>query len=289
MANKIGILVDSTADFPKDVAEKLGVRIAPIHVNIDGEDFLDGVTVTNLEVISCLKNGSDVHTSPPTPHEYAEIYDDMLRTYEWVISFHMSSHLSDCYKSAKNSMNLLFDDQQDKIEIIDTGNVSGGQAMIVKKARELILEGVTPGKLYKRLSPFMKNSPMCFTVEDLKWLKRGGRIGTMAAMIGTWLNIKPVIGLIKSELRPVGKYKGKDLAVQGMIKKALEINKQVPGGYEIWVSHIDDPDTGKLMRETLARELHKSIDEIKLVEIGSTIAAHCGPGSCGWAMLPTFK
>ncbi|MBU1170053.1 MAG: DegV family protein [Proteobacteria bacterium] len=289
MGEKIGIVADSTADFPEEIAEKLGVRSAPIHVYVDGENFLDGVTISKQDVVDALKNGSTVHTAPPTPHEYAEIYDDMLQTHDRIISLHVSSQFSDCYKSAKNSLNLLFEDQEDKVEIIDTGSVSGGQALIVKKARELILEGVSTGKLYKRLAPFMKNSPLCFTVADLKWLKKGGRIGTLAAMFGTLLNIKPVIGLIKAELKPVGKYRGKDQAILGMIKKAVEISKQIPGGYDIWVSHIDDPEGGNFMRESLAKQLDKTLDDIKMVEIGSTIAAHCGPGSCGWAMMPSFK
>lgn len=288
MGEKIGILSDSTADFPDHVAKTLGIRSAPIHVYINGENFLDGVSITKQDVVDALKKGHKVHTAPPTPHEYAEIFDDMLKTYDRVISFHISSQFSDCYKSAKNSLSLLYEDQEDKVEIIDTGNVSGGQALIVKKAQDLIQEGVSPGKLYKRLSPFMKNSPLCFTVDDLKWLKKGGRIGSMAAMFGTLLNIKPVIGLIKAELKPVGKYRGKDQALLGMIKKAVEISKQIPGGFDIWVSHVDDPEGSSFMRESLAEQLNKPLDDIKMVEIGSTIAAHCGPGSCGWAMMPAL-
>ena len=289
MPEKIGIIADSTADFPEHVAEELNIRSAPIHVYIDGENFLDGVTITKQDVIKSLKKGSSVHTAAPTPHEYAEIFDDMLSTYDRIISLHVSSQFSDCYKSAKNSLHLLFEDQEDRVEIIDTGSVSGGQALIAKKARELINEGVSTGKLYKRLQPYMKNSPLCFTVEDLKWLKKGGRISTLAAMFGTLLNIKPVIGLIKSELKPVGRYKGKDHAIEGMIKKAVEISHQISGNYDIWVSQIDDLTSANYMRENLANQLKKPIEEIKMVEIGSTIAAHTGPGSCGWAIMPSFK
>ena len=108
-------------------------------------------------------------------------------------------------------------------------------------------------------------------------------------MFGTLLNIKPVIGLIKSELKPVGRYKGKDHAIEGMIKKAVEISHQISGNYDIWVSQIDDLTSANYMRENLANQLKKPIEEIKMVEIGSTIAAHTGPGSCGWAIMPSFK
>ncbi|MFA6010275.1 MAG: DegV family protein [Desulfobacteraceae bacterium] len=286
MAEKVGIIADSTADFPRNMMEELNITSAPIHVIVDGEQFLDGISITKKDVITYLKKGKHVSTSPPSPHEYAEIFDDMLQKYDRVVSFHVSSNFSDCYKSAKNALNLLFQDQEDKVEVIDTGSVSGGQALIVKKARELINQGTPTGKLYKRLVPYMKNSPLCFTVEDLKWMKKGGRLGTFSAMIGTLFNIKPVIGLIKAELKPVGRYKGKDLAIAGMIRKAVDISRQIGGPYEIWVSHIDDQDSAEFMRKNLSEQLEKPITEIRMVEIGSTIAAHAGPGCCGWAIMP---
>jgi DegV family protein with EDD domain len=287
MAEKIGIVADSTADFPVNLAEKLGIKSAPIHVFVDGENFLDGITISKQDVINSLRKGSSIHTTPPTPHEYAEIFDTMLQKYDRVVSLHVSSQFSDCYKSAKNALNLLFEDQMDRVEVIDTGSVSGGQALIAKKTHDLIKEGVTPGKLYKRLQPFMKNSPLCFTVEDLKWLKKGGRISTMTALFGALLNIRPVIGLIKSELKPVGRYKGKNQAIEGMIKKAGEIIRQLSGNYEIWIMHIDDETSASYMQEALARDLDKKPEDFPMVEIGSTIAAHAGPGSCGWAIMPS--
>jgi DegV family protein with EDD domain len=266
--------------------EELQIRPAPIHVIVDGQNFLDGVSITKQQVIECMRKGSTIKTAPPSPHEYAELYDSMLKTYDRVVSFHVSSQFSDCYKSAKNALSLLYEDQEDRVEVIDTASVSGGQALIVKKGWELINQGIPIGKLYKRLVPFMKNSPLCFTVEDLKWLKKGGRIGTLSALIGTFLNIKPVIGLNKGELRPVGRYKGKDQAIDGMIRKAVEIIRQIGGPYEIWVSHIDDPDSAELMRKNLSGLLEIPSGNIRMVEIGSTIAAHAGPGSCGWAIMP---
>jgi DegV family protein with EDD domain len=286
MTERIAIVADSTADFPLHMTDELNVKSAPIRVFVDGISYMDGVTISKKEVIDCMKKGSQVRTAPPSPHEYAEIFDTLLKTHDRVISFHVSSHFSDCFKSAKNALTLLFKDQEERVQVIDTGSVSGGQALIVKKARELLNKGVTAADLYSRLVPYMKGSPLCFTVEDLKWLKKGGRIGTMAAVMGTLLNIKPVIGLVESELKPVGRYRGKDQAIGGMIRKAVEIIYEMEGSYEIWVSHIEDPDSAEFMRKNLSEQLEKPMDDIKMVEIGSTIAAHAGPGSCGWAIMP---
>ncbi len=286
MPEKIGIVADSTSDFPRNMAEELKITFAPIHVFVDEENFLDGVAISKKEVIDQLKRGSQVRTTPPTPHEYAEIFENLLKTHDRVISFHVSSHLSDCYKSARNALSLLFKDQEARVQIIDTGSVSSGQAQIVKKARELIDQGVKAADLPGVIDPFMRAGQLCFTVEDLKWLKRGGRIGTMAAFMGTLLNIKPVIGLVDSELKPVGRYRGKDQAITGMIRKAVEISYGLEGPYDLWVSHIDDPESAEFMRKSLCEQLEKPVEAIRMVEIGSTIAAHAGPGSCGWAIMP---
>ena len=287
MSEKIGIIADSTADFPIGLTDELDIKHAPIHIMVDGENYLDGVNISKKEVITYMKKGCDVYTTPPSPSEYADIFDNMLSQYNKVISLHVSSQFSNCYTSAKNSLNLLFADQEKNIKIIDTENVTGGQALIAKKARELFSKGIPFEAIEKNLQPFVNNSPVCFAVEDLKWLRKGGRLSTLSAVFGNILNIKPVIGLIKAELKPVGKYRGKPQAINGMIKKAVEISKQIPNGYEIWVSHVDDEKSGIFMQETLAETLKKDISEIKMVEIGSTIAVHAGPGCCGWAILPS--
>lgn len=287
MSEKIGILADSTADFPEGLTEELDIRHAPIHIVIDGVTYLDGINISKKEVIGHMKKGADIYTTPPSPSEYADIYDDMLCQYDRVLSLHVSRQFSNCYKSALNSRNLLFQDQEDKVKVIDTENVTGGHAMIAKKARELFSEGVPFQDIDKYLKPFINNSPVCFAVEDLKWLRKGGRLSTLSAVFGNMLNIKPVIGLIKAELKPVGKYRGKGQAIEGMIKKAVQITDQISNEYEIWVSHIDDQQSVELMQSELSEKLNKDISEIRMVEIGSTIAVHAGPGCCGWAIMPS--
>lgn len=287
MGEKIGIIADSTADFPRGMAKELDIKYAPVHIIINEEDHLDGIDITKKEVLGYMKKGYDVQTAPPSPSEYADIFDNMLTKYDKIISLHVSSQFSDCYKSAKNALNLLYIDQEERIKLIDTKNVTGGQALIAKKTRELTSKGVSFKDIENKLNPFMKNSPICFAVEDLKWLQKSGRMGTLSALFGNLLKIKPVIGLIEAKLKPVGKYKGKQQAINGMVKKAYEISQQIPKGYEIWVSHIDDVNSGKYMQEKLSEILDKNINEIKMVEIGSTIAVHAGPGCCGWAIMPS--
>ena len=124
MAQRIGIVVDSTADFPIEVAEDLQIHIVPVHIFIDGKDYLHGDTISNQQVIDSLHQHKEVKTAPPFPAEYSDLYTRIGHRYDTILSFHVSSELSDCYSSAKNSVRILYDDIAQKIEMVDTQNVT---------------------------------------------------------------------------------------------------------------------------------------------------------------------
>jgi len=107
--NNIAFVTDSTADFPDGAVEKLGLHIIPIHILINGNDFLHDVTISNQDVIDHMKIKLEVKTAPPMPGEYSYVYERLLtkEKYDKVVSFHVSDNLSNCYKSAKNSLKLL--------------------------------------------------------------------------------------------------------------------------------------------------------------------------------------
>jgi len=210
MIEKIGIITDSTADFPEGMAKELEINIIPIHIFVDGNDYLHGVTISNQDVVECLNEDRDVKTAPPFPSEYSDFYEKMAGKYDRILSFHVSSDLSDCFKSANNSMRILSDKAEDKITLIDTRNVSVGQALIIRKAVELKKKYNSPDSMKKYLEPFIKNSMLLFTVENLYWLKRAGKLNIFSSLIGNFLNVKPVIVLKSGKLVSIGKHKGRE-------------------------------------------------------------------------------
>lgn len=278
MIKKIGIITDSTADFPEGMAEELEINTIPIHIFVDGDDFLHGVTISNQDVVECLNEDRDVKTAPPFPSEYSDFYEKMAGKYDRILSFHVSSDLSDCYKSANNSMKILSDKAAEKITLIDTRNVSVGQALIIKKAVEMKKKYNSPDSMKKYLEPLINNSMLLFTVENLYWLKRAGKLNIFSSLMGNFLNVKPVIGLKSGKLVPMGKHKGREPALEEMIKLAREKYEEFGLHQDIWIAHADALEEAVGIQETLMEISEDIRSNIRVLEIGPTIAAHTGPG-----------
>lgn len=286
MKKKIGFVCDSTADFPPGLTEKLGLHIIPVHIVVDGKDHLHGVSIDNAGVIAALKKKRDVYTRPFLPGECAALYDSLLETYERIVSFHLSTHLSGCYQSAVSALNLMFEEDADRISVLDTGSVSATLGLAVMKSVErLRAPGAVPS-LQQCLAPYRDGAFMIFTVEDLQWLKRGGRVSAFAAFVGGMLNIKPIITLEDARLVPREKHRGKKHALKRMVELAEENFRRMQGNCHLWIAYAGNLSEVMLTREKLAARIDRSVEEIKLVEIGATIAVHAGPGSVAISMVP---
>lgn len=285
MPESVAILSDSTADFAPGVAERLGIHFAPIHVYVNEVDHLDGVTIQNEDLIKHLWDNKEVKTAPPYPGEYATHLDKLLASHEHVVSFHVSSKLSGCFSSANSAVKFIRGDMSGRITLIDTRNLSIGQSLLVEQAVELLRAGVPAVKLPEALEPYMVKSHLCFTVEKLTWLRRGGRISALAAFMGGMLNIKPVIVLSDGAMRPVEKIRGKQATLDKMAEMAASLNQAYNGRVRVRVAHVDAAEDAAYLRRQLIDKLGLSEPSVPLVSIGATIAAHAGPGCCAWALM----
>lgn len=286
MAKPVGIVVDSGADFPIGMIEKYGIHILPVHIFVDGKDHLHGIDISNTEVLDSMKNGSEVHTAPFYPSECADFYERLLSRYEKVVSFHLSTHLSDNYRCAKSSLNLMDEKDAERVYIFDLKSVSVSLGMIVKKAIQLIKDNCELSKLESFLKPYMKDVRMWFTVGDLIWLKRGGRVSSFQAFFGGMLDIKPIIGLEDARLVPMEKHRGKKPAMKRLVEIAEEANHQFEGRCDFSAVYTDNYDEVMVTRERLAARIGRNIEDIDFVQVGATASVHTGPGSLGLAMVP---
>ena len=283
---KIGIVVDSAADLPEGMVEAFGIHVLPVHIFVDGRDHLHGVTIHNKDVVAHLKRFRKVHTSPYFPSECADFYEKLLFKYEKLISFHVSTELSGNYQSALNSINLLMEEDASRITVIDSGNVSIGQGLFVKRAVEYLSSDPDVNGLEKSLDLLKKYSFFCFTVDNLIWLKQGGRVSAFSAFVGSMLNIKPIISLKGARLIPVEKHRGRQSSIKRLIQMASEKYKHYRGKCDIWVAHVDALDDAIFLSEELSVKMGLDLGEIEIVDIGATIAVHAGPGGLCIAMMP---
>ncbi len=285
MVKKIGIAVDSTADFPDGFAEKFDLNVIPVHVVVNGTDYLDGISISNSDIIQYMKQGAEITTRAPAPASYADHFEKFLKKYDYIISFHVSSELSDCFQSAKSALRLLNDDLTKKIKIIDTKSISIGQALYALKSINVMRDTRSVANLEAKLEEIMETSVNSFTVDSLKWLKRSGRIGAAGAMLGNMLNIKPIISVQNAKLALIGKVRGKRAALDQMASAAGQMKNRFGGNYDVWVGHCDAIDDAGYLKEKLANALNMDHQSIAIVEAGASVAVKVGPGSCNWGMV----
>ena len=286
MDNRIGLVCDSTADFPEGLAESLGLHILPVHIVVDGEDHLHGQSISNQEVVAALKRHRDVHTEPFYPHECADFFERMLDRYDRIVSFHLSTELSGNYKSATAALNLMFEEDARRVKVMDLRGVSVSLGLVVKKAVDLLHDDGNLESLETRLQPYLKDLFMGFTVQDLAWLKKGGRVSTLAAFVGGMLNIKPIIRLEDARLVPREKMRGKKPALKRLVQLAVDKYRHLNGQCEVWLAYNDNLDEAMTTRDKLAARLECPADRINLAEVGATISVHTGPGAICIAMSP---
>lgn len=287
MKESLGFVCDSSADFPPGLVKELGIHVLPVHIFVDNKEYLHGHTINNNEVIKALKNKRDVYTKPFFPHECQELFRKLLKRYEDVVFLHISSHLSDIHKSARMALNLLSNDEKERIHLIDLKTVSIHMGQSVKKAVDYMRS--SPGKSLKEvesmLSATRKNSFMGFTVDSLYWLRKGGRISALQSIVGGILNIKPTIVLDNDRLQPKEKHSGKKPALKNLVEMAADISRRLSKDCDIWLGYTDNLDEVMFTREKLATLLDRKVEDMKLIQIGATISAHTGPGCVGISIM----
>ena len=284
MARKTALVCDSTADFPPGMAEQLGLHILPVHIFVNGRDHLHGENISNSDVIRGLRKKRDVYTAPFYPYECAELYDDLLQQYDDVVSFHLSTELSGNYKSACTARQLLFEEDARRVHVIDLGAVSVSLGLVVRQATAMLRSGVPAAALEKHIAPYRQNVFMSFTVENLIWLKKGGRVNAFEAFVGNMLDIKPIIHLESARLMPIEKHRGKKPALKRLVSMAEENYRRFKGNCDVWLAYADNMEEVLVTREKLAEKIDRKPEDLRLVEVGATISVHTGPGSVCVAM-----
>ncbi len=294
MVGKIGVMADSSADLPVGFAKKKQINLVPnsIFINKQGPK-LHGVDIENKEVLEYLRQKDDVTTEAVVPPRFCLMFQTLLKKYEYLYSFNVSDDLSKCYENAQYGLNLykqisLDGDTENKIKLIDTRAVGISFGIIVNRIATIVnvKQDMEIARLDKYIAWLVKNLHMYFVVDDLYWLKRSGKLNMISGFLGQLLDFKPVIKLEKGMLLPVEKCRGKNIAVDGMIKFIKEAASKYKRGFEIWVGHSAAILDAKYAVKQLAASLKIDKKKILLVDIGPTMAAHIGPGGVCVTMLP---
>lgn len=275
---RIAIVTDSTADLPSDFVSSSGLSVVPLTVNLGGKSYLDGVDITADEFYARLQTmPGQVSTSQPSPGQFLEVYNRLLADHDHIVSIHISERLSGTLSSARQAAAMA---EEDRIHLIDSEAASLELGLIVLMAAELVRSGLDVDQVVARVCDARARMRCFFTVATLEYLRQGGRIGRASALLGSVLQVKPVLTIESGLVTPLEKVRTYDRA----IARILELARAVDTGQGICavVGHAGQPETA----ERIARELEDCSESLLIQSIGPVVGAHAGPGTVGIASYP---
>lgn len=274
---KIAAATDSNSGITQEQAKQLGVHVLPMPFIIDGQMYYEGVDLTHEEFFRRMEEGADITTSQPSPGEVTDFWDKLLEEYDAVVYIPMSSGLSGSCQTAM----LLAEDYEGKVYVVNNQRISVTQMQSVLDARDLIKKGYAAAQIRDILEETKFDSSIYVTVTTLKYLKKGGRITPAAAMLGTLLQIKPVLTIQGEKLDAFSKARtlkqGKTIMMTAL-KKDLETRFHDPEARHTWleIAYTCSDEMAQEFKETVA-EIYPDAN-ICIAPLSLSIACHIGPG-----------
>ena len=277
---KIAVVTDSNSGITQAQAKEMGVAVLPMPFMIDGETYYEDITLTQEQFYQRLKDNADIATSQPTPDSILKMWDKLLKEYDQIIHIPMSSGLSG---SCSTAMMLAGEDEYEgKVFVVDNRRISVTQYQSVKDAQMLAAMGMDGTQIKKRLEKTAADSVIFITVDTLKYLKKGGRITSAAAALGTLLKIKPVLIILGEKLDSFAKARTMKQAktmMMNAIQKELDgrLHDSECRNCHLAIAHTDN--------EEAALEFKKEVEErfpnadVYMAPLSLSIACHIGPGS----------
>ena len=277
---KIAVVTDSNSGITQAQAKEMGITVLPMPFMIDGETYYEDITLTQEQFYQRLKDNSDISTSQPTPDSIMKLWDELLKEYDQIVHIPMSAGLSG---SCATAMMLAGEDEYEgKVFVVDNHRISVTQYQSVKDAMMLADMGMDGAQIKKRLEETAADSVIFVTVDTLKYLKKGGRITSAAAALGTLLRIKPVLIILGEKLDSFAKARTMKQAktlMMNAIQKELDerLHDSECKDCHLAIAHSDN--------EEAALEFKKEVEErfpdadIYLAPLSLSIACHIGPGS----------
>ena len=274
---KIAAATDSNSGIYQHRPWHLGVHVLPMPFIIDGQMYYEGVDLTHEEFFRRMEEGADITTSQPSPGEVTDFWDKLLEEYDAVVYIPMSSGLSGSCQTAM----LLAEDYEGKVYVVNNQRISVTQMQSVLDARDLIKKGYAAAQIRNILEETKFDSSIYVTVTTLKYLKKGGRITPAAAMLGTLLQIKPVLTIQGEKLDAFSKARtlkqGKTIMMTAL-KKDLETRFHDPEARHTWleIAYTCSDEMAQEFKETVA-EIYPDAN-ICIAPLSLSIACHIGPG-----------
>lgn len=271
------LVLDSTADFPDAQIRFPNMRVVPLYVRFGERSFRDYVELDPHGFYGRLKTAPELPTtSQPTPQDFLSTYS-ALDEYERIYSLHISAKLSGTFQSASLAADEL---GGDRIRLVDTESASIGIGMLALAIQDLLEQGTTDEEIDALVADYRERAGILFTVDTLEFLAKGGRIGRAKALMGSLLNVKPILAIQEGEVVPLTRARGRAKAFEEFRRRFEDATSDGPG-LAVGIAHAEAEDAVEQLR-TLVLSARPQADIRMVTSLGAVVGTHAGPGTVGF-------
>ena len=273
---KIALVTDSTSDIPLDLREKHQIEVVPITLHIDGQSYIDGVTLTREAYYNWMPTmKSPPTTAAPSVGNFAERYEKALSAgAEKIISIHVAATLSGIYTAAR----LAAEEFAGRVHVFDSGQLSMGIGFQVLEAAESIAKNMPVEAMLHAMTDLQKKLKLIAVLDTLEYLRRSGRVSWAKARLGSLLDLKPMIELAHGKVLNIGAVRTTRLAN----KRMYELFNEVGALQKLAILHTNAEDRA---RQFLAESVPDLPSPPLIVNVTPAIGAHLGPNGLGFAAV----
>lgn len=270
----IRIITDSICDVPEEFVRKYDIKVLPLTVHFGDESYRDGIDLTMDAFLEKLEKSQIMPTTSQVPPiEFLSAFKEELIKGNEVIAIQGSSKLSGTFNSAVMAKEQL---DSDRIHVIDSEGITLGAGMLVIKAARLAEEKLGAEAVIKEIEESKARMKHYFILDTLKYLHKGGRLSLSAAIVGSILNIKPILTVAGGKLELMDKARGINKAIATVMDTLKEKGWSLDGKV-VGINHIADLEHRNLLEEEIKKRY--TVKEFIRGEVGSVVATHGGPGA----------
>ncbi len=282
----VAVVTDSTSSLPPDVAAHAGVTVIPLQVVIDdvsGPESNDGSTASRVS--EAMRAGVVVTTSRPSPEVFASVYAELVEAgYEAIVSAHLSSKMSGtCAAAAVAAASAAA-----PVTVVDTNTLAMAAGFAVLSGAEAARSGRDSSAVAEIIRARAAAASMYFYVDSLDHLRRGGRIGAAAALLGSALSMKPLLTVSNGEVRPLERVRTTSKALARLEQLGLTAVDRAASSHhqvDVAVHHLDNPAAANQMLDRLRTRLPQ-LSEVSVCQVSAVLGVHVGPGMLGIVVSP---
>jgi DegV family protein with EDD domain len=274
----VAIVTDSTADLPPELTRSRPITVVPLTLNFEGKSLLDGVDIRPDEFYRRLPSvTTHPTTSQPSPGRFADAYALLLNDHDAVVSIHISRKLSGTYESARQAADMT---DPKRVRVVDSELVSMSLGLLTLAAASLSSSGSDAAAIEAKVLDMRPHIQTYFSVATLEFLRRGGRIGRASALLGSVLQVKPVLCIRDGLVTPLERVRTFERA----LNRVVELTREVDRGHGVCV--IVGHAGAEADAEKIGRELDSVAETLMIQPLGPVVGAHAGPGVVGVGCYP---